>query len=168
MAPLQPPDTHHLNAAAGWLELGNPREAAAEMDRLSATARSHPDTLEVLWRLCAAGRRWVEALDIARSLIRLAPDQPSGWINQSYSLHELKRTEEALSLLRPLVERFPEVGAVAYNLACYSCQLDRLAEAREWLEKAVKAKSRGEIRQLALADADLRPLWPEIAQWADE
>ena len=35
-------------------------------------------------------------------------------------------------------------------------------EARDWLDRAVKAGGREEIRKLALADNDLQPLWPEI------
>jgi hypothetical protein len=31
---LQPPDSHHLNAAVGWLELGNDIEATEELDKI--------------------------------------------------------------------------------------------------------------------------------------
>ena len=32
MKPLKPPNSHHLLAAQGWLELGNHIEADAELD----------------------------------------------------------------------------------------------------------------------------------------
>ena len=33
--PLAPPDTHHLRAALGWLELGNHVEANAELEQIT-------------------------------------------------------------------------------------------------------------------------------------
>ncbi|MDB6112704.1 MAG: hypothetical protein JWR69_4454 [Pedosphaera sp.] len=48
MNPLAPPDSQHLKAAQGWLELGIHVEANAELDKITATLRSHPDVLE-LW-----------------------------------------------------------------------------------------------------------------------
>jgi hypothetical protein len=32
---LEPPDTHHVSAAIGWLELGNPAEAGEEIARIT-------------------------------------------------------------------------------------------------------------------------------------
>ncbi len=167
MKPLEPPDSHHLRAASGWLDLNNPREAAAELQQLSPAARMHPDTLEVLWRLCAANQRWQEALEFGRLLVRLQPADPSGWLHRSYALHELRRTEEALLALVPAAAQFPEESVIPYNLACYCCQLGKLDEARAWLAHAVRLRGRDDIRALALADPDLEPLWGEIADWAD-
>src|ERR1043166_9428290 len=53
MTRLEPPDTHHLSAAVGWLELGNPAEAGEEIARISPAALEHPDVLEVRWQICA-------------------------------------------------------------------------------------------------------------------
>src|SRR5438477_2256342 len=102
MRELKPPDNHHFNAALGWLELGNQPEAKAELAKISAAHRSHPDVLELTWRILAAERKWVEALAVSRELVRIEPQNPSGWVHQSYSLHELKRTKEALDLLLPV------------------------------------------------------------------
>ncbi|MBK9139372.1 MAG: tetratricopeptide repeat protein [Verrucomicrobia bacterium] len=167
MKPLEPPDCHHLRAASGWLELNNPREAAAELQQLSAAARMHPDTLEVLWQLCAANQRWQEAVEFGRLLVRLQPSDPSGWLHRSYALHELRRTEEALTLLVPAAAQFPKESIIPYNLACYCCQLGKLDEARAWLANAARLRGRDEIRRLALADSDLQPLWSEIAEWSE-
>jgi tetratricopeptide (TPR) repeat protein len=133
---LQPPDTHYLNAAAGWLELGNSAEAMRELAHVSVTSRSHPAALELRWQICAHDRNWAEALEAARQLVAADGNNPSGWIHQSYSLHELKRTGEARECLLPLVERFPNLSTIPYNLACYACQLTKLPEARKWLKRA--------------------------------
>jgi tetratricopeptide (TPR) repeat protein len=162
MRKLTPPDNHHLNAATGWLELGNAAEAKAELARISSANRSHSGVLEVNWQICAAEKNWPAALATARNLVQLDPENVSGWIHQSYSLHEMKRTQEALDLLLPIIEKFPGVSTIPYNLACYACQLGDLEPARNWLAKAVKIRGKEDIRKVALADADLRQLWEEI------
>ena len=47
MKPLQPPDSMHLTAAQGWLELGNHEEAFEELEQIDAPLRGHLDVLEV-------------------------------------------------------------------------------------------------------------------------
>jgi len=51
---------------------------------------------------------------------------------------------------------------VESNLACYECQLGDLSQARKWLETAFKAGDRKELKRMALADSDLKPLWAEL------
>lgn len=167
MAPLEPPDTHYLNAASGWLDLGNVPEATAELQRLSATAAAHPEVLALQWCIHAHARAWNHALATADRLIEAAPDNPGGWVDRSYALHELRRTEEAWTLLLPLARQFPRVLTIPYNLACYACQLGRLDETRRWLHEAARLKSLGYIKRMALKDADLKPLWSEIEAWPE-
>ena len=162
MRELTPPDSHHLNAATGWCELGNVAEARTELKRISAANRDHPRVLEEEWRICAAEKHWLPALEVARRLIEVAPDNPSGWIHQSYSLHELKRTREAFDLLLPVVEKFPGVSTIPYNLACYACRLGDLEGARSWLTEAVRIRGKADIKRTALEDPDLQPMWEEI------
>jgi Flp pilus assembly protein TadD len=165
MSVLEPPDSHTVRAAQGWMDLGNPREAAAELARLSPRALGYPEALEVRWRLCASQKQWNEALAIAGELVAAAPNNAAGWVDQSYALHELRRTAEARALLMPAANRFPEVCIIPYNLACYACGLGDLDEARRWLERAAQIRDRSEIRAMALEDADLEPLWPLIRTW---
>ena len=162
MSILGPPDTHYLSAAQGWLELGNPTEASQELACISPPNAGQPDVLEVRWTLLAHQKQWEAALEQARQLIQADPDRCTGWIDQSYTLHELKRTEEARRALLSVATRFPNVMILPYNLACYACQLGDLPDAREWLAKAIALSGREEIRKMALADLDLQPLWPEI------
>lgn len=149
---------HRLNAAIGWLELGNPREAEAEFLALEPRHREHPDALEVQWRICASRKDWPQALEVAHKLQLSAPDNPAGWIDRSYTLHELKRTREAWDLLLPAAQQFPKIGIIPYNLACYACQLGDLESARKCLEAAIQCKGKDEVKKLALSDTDLLPL----------
>ena len=158
MRTLDYPDRHFVRAAEGWLELGDSAEAARELRQLTKAAEKHPDVLELRWRLYALTHQWDAALAIARAVIITAPERPSGWIHQSYSLHELKRTDEAWEQLLPAASKFPEDTVIPYNLACYACQLGDLLVARDWLQRAVKLLGKAEIKSMALSDGDLAPL----------
>jgi tetratricopeptide (TPR) repeat protein len=164
MEELGPPDTHHLSAAFGWMELGNPAEAKAELAKLSPGLAEHPDVLEVTWAIHAAAKDWTEALCTAERLIRLAPNEAASWLHFSYAMRRAASggLEAAWHALLPAAERFPTEVTIPYNLACYACQLEQLEEARRWLQRAVALSSKARIKGMALADSDLRPLWSEI------
>jgi tetratricopeptide (TPR) repeat protein len=159
---LQPPDTFHLRAAQGWLELGDHVEANEELENIKPELRAHPDVLKVRWEIYAAAKKWEAALDIAAALVRLAPEEASGWVNRSFCLHELKRTAEARDNLLRVVDKFPISATIRYNLACYECQLGRLAQAKDWLGKAFEIGDAKQMKLAALDDPDLEPLWKQI------
>jgi hypothetical protein len=60
--------------------------------------------------------------------------------------------------------KLPLLFAVPYNLACYACQLGNLKEAWEWLQVAVELCDAEEIRNLAINDPDLEPLWDQVRE----
>lgn len=165
MPELEPPDTFHLSAAIGWLELGNPSEAGEELARINAPLLDHPDVLEVRWSVCAAGESWDAALQVADRLIDLAPERSSGWVHRAYALRRSPGggLQMAWDALRPAFEKFPKELIIPYNLACYAAQFDRLDEAWEWLHKAMEIAGDIKIvKEMALRDADLKELWKRI------
>jgi tetratricopeptide (TPR) repeat protein len=114
-----------------------------------------------LANLCKSKK--VEACaDIAQAISKLLPEYLFGWVHLAYSLHEMKRTKEALSTLLPIADKFPNEWVIPYNLACYSCQLGELNEAFRWLERAFAVSGKAEIKTKALEDRDLEPLWKHI------
>ena len=115
---LQPSDTLHLQAAQGWLVLGNHIEAHAELDNIMANLRAHPEVLKVRWEIYAAAKKWKATLDIAADILKLNPDDPFGWVHRSYALHELNRTAEARDNLLRVVDKFPTSATMRYILAC--------------------------------------------------
>jgi hypothetical protein len=79
---LEPPDTIHLEAAHGWIELGNHLEANEELENTATENHAHPAVLEVRWQIFAkAEQEWNGALEAASALVRLAPEHPLGWPN---------------------------------------------------------------------------------------
>jgi tetratricopeptide (TPR) repeat protein len=167
MSPLDLPDTHHLSAAIGWLELGNPGEAGEEVAKISPHNLEHPEVLEVRWQICAALKSWEVALEIAEHLKHKAPDRDSAWLHHAYAWRRVKEggLQKAWDALRPAHEKFPKSALIPFNLACYAAQLGRPEEAWEWLHKAMEAaKDVNTIKQMALADDDLRTLWDRIKE----
>jgi len=162
--PLLPPEAFHLQAATGWLALGNVKESRAELEQLSAAHREHPDVLESWWRVFSEEKNWPAAFECGAKLSVVAPSRATGWIAQAFSLHELKRTREAYELLHSVVGRFREHFVIPYNLACYQCQLGNNDEALKWLQHAIDAADAKTIREMALNDADLSPLRKEMAR----
>ena len=167
MKRIEPPDIHCLSAAVGWMELGLPAEAETELDKISAPLQCHPDVLEVRWLLLAQTRRWENALAVAQALLKGAPNRSSGWLHQAYSLRRVSKDglQQARQALLPAYDKFPREPTIAYNLSCYACQMQQLEEARAWLRCALKIGGKRKIKQMALDDPDLQPLWEEIRKF---
>jgi tetratricopeptide (TPR) repeat protein len=167
MIVLQHPDNLHLQAAVGWLELGDHLEANEELEKITASLRAHPDVLVVRWQVYAKAEQWEGAFEIARSLVAMVPDFPNDWIYQAESLRRMpgQGVKGAWAALLPAADKFPKEAAILYNLACYSCLLGKIADAWAWLEMAFKVV--GDQKQLklrALNDRDLEQLWAEIRE----
>lgn len=162
-------DLHHLRAAVGWLELNNASEALLELDKLSETLQSHPDVLETRWLALAQNQRWDAATKVGRALIATAPDRAASWLHHAYALRRSPGggVLAAFNALAPAADQFPTEATIPYNLACYTCQMERDSdETMAWLHRAMKAGVRKAILEMALNDPDLEPLRAEIAQLA--
>lgn len=169
MKPIEPPDSFHLNAALGWLELGNPREADAELLQISPALLEHPAVLELRWQIEAKLGHWPQCLAAANRLLEVLPDNPSGYIAKAYALRRIEggSLEAARSALQPALAKFPQEPVIPYNLACYACRLGQLDHARALLKLAFALAKSRKFREMALDDSDLRELWGEIRQNSD-
>ena len=162
--PLDPPDSHYLSSAIGWLGLGNWQEANEELEKIAPALRAHPEVLEVRWLVYAKAGKWEPCVDIGNALVKTAPERSVGWIHCSLALHELKRTQEAADLLVQAAFVFPTEWLIRYNLACYACLLGNYKEAQEWLKIAFSMGEANQVKLMALNDPDLEPLWNAIGQ----
>ena len=160
---IEPPDSHHLLAAEGWLELGDYLQAIEELKKISLQGRFHPMVLLTHWEIHALAKQWTFAHIIAHALVVLFPDEPVGWINSSFALHQMKRTKEAWTTLLPAAKLFPSNAIIAYNLACYACQLGDMVSAWKWLDKAISLGEPLKVKSAALDDPDLKPLWEKVS-----
>ncbi len=162
MNPLEPPDLHHFRSAEGWMELGNPREALADLARLSPESWPHPDVQLLRWNVYARLKDWPACLAVAREMIQADPHNSNGWINQSNALYFSGCAQEAYNALHKVIGNFPGNASFPYNLACYAAQLGQLELAWDWLLKAFQISPPDKMKELALSDHDLEPLWPQI------
>ena len=153
-------DQRHLTAAEGWLELGLHLEANTELEKIRPQLRDHPDVLDIRWQIYAKEKKWEACIDIATAIINRAPKRSDGWINRSFALHELKRTQEAFDLLLPVVDKFPKIWTIPYNLACYASVLHQF-DPQTWLKRAL-AVDQQTVQAAAIEDEDLKPLWASL------
>jgi predicted Zn-dependent protease len=157
-------DQRQLNAAEGWLGLGDWVQASKELELITPEMRAHPAVLRVSWGIYAKAEKWELAAEVAQGITVILPDNSWGYIHFAYSLHELKRTREARAVLLPVAGKFPDQYIIQYNLACYCCQLGELKDGLRWLGKAIDVAGKQHIRIMALEDPDLEPLWKQISE----
>ena len=131
---LRPPDSHHLQAAEGWIGLGNYADAG----------------------------KWDACLDIVTALTTMTPERRFGWIHRAHTLDKLGRTMEAKDLLLSVVNDFDANSTMPYHLAQYCARLGQIDQAKQWLGKALLAadglEAADRLRNLALEDPNLEPL----------
>jgi tetratricopeptide (TPR) repeat protein len=164
--PLEPPDNHYLSAAIGWLELGNWREASEELGRIAPALHAHPDVLWVRFQVYSEAAKWDMAAEIARALVQITPTEPQFWISHAYATRRMPGggIPQAKEILDKAQSLFPKEPQIAYNLACYACQLGNHTDARKWLKAASDLGDARRVKLMALADPDLEPIRTEIRE----
>lgn len=160
---FEPPDSFHISAAIGWIELGNYLEAGEELDKISHQHKSHPAVLNIRYAIYAAAKKWGEAAAIATALVEMQPKDPGHWLNLAYAARRKPQGSlaEAKSILEKAAQLFPREPTLFFNLACYDSQLGNLPEAKRWWDCAIETGDKEELEQMMMGDPDLDPLRKE-------
>lgn len=164
MNALTQAERFQLEAAEGWLMLGNPVEAHEELEKITGESSYHPTVLSMRWQVYAAAGWWEAAYVVSRALCELAPQSPAAWICQANTLRHYKGVVEAWSMLLTVVKKFPEDAIIRYNLACYAAQMSLLEESCGWLVQAFELEESTQLKVAAIYDPDLQPLWDKIGR----
>ena len=166
LAQLKHPDTMHLKAAVGWIQLGDYDSANDELEKIRAEWRAHPDVLDLRWLIYSNDEQWDACLDIASAIVKMVPDRAQGWLDKAFSLRRANDggVEKAKAVLGEAAKLFPTEWAIHYNSACYCAQLGQLDAAQEHLGKSYELGDAQQIKLMALDDEDLKPLWESEAQ----
>ena len=131
---------------------------------LAARTRNTPGDTEFSARYCSAIRclRSPAVQKITGTPFAAA----QGWLHRAYVLRRVAGggLTQAWEALLPAAKKFPKEPVIAYNLACYACQLLQPDLAREWLRRALLVGDKEVLKKMALADDDLQPLWQEIKE----
>lgn len=169
--PLNMPDIFRLQAAEGWLGLGDVTSATNELREMSPAVRTHPSVLCVRYQIYAQEKQWDRAVELASELIKILPEEESVWINLAYATRRKTggSIPEAKKILEVAQPKFPGLYLFSYNLACYCSQLGEFVQAERWLRKAAGI-DKTSVKKMALEDPDLKPLWRNLGRtlWEEE
>jgi len=161
--PLPAEAQRHVDAADGWLSLGNHVEASAELGKVQSKNGRHPDVLQARWLVCAKAEKWDVCLDLATAITQVAPERRLGWLHRAHSLGKMGRISEAKEVLLSAARQFHPDCAISFYLAGYCTQLGQVKEARDWLGQAIEAQHDDkELRRLklrSLDESELELLW---------
>jgi len=155
-----------LEAAIGYLDLDLPDEAWRELDQIEPPEHDLPEIMFGRVDVRMRQKRWTEAVKLADELCAQHPDHHAAYISRSFCLHSLGRTADARQKLLEAPRSIIQVPVYHYNLACYECQLGNLTDAKRYLVHAFGMHSN--FLEIASADKDLEPLWPELEQLSRE
>lgn len=164
MKALTQAERFQLDAAEGWLMLGNALEAHEELEKLPGDLAYHPAVLSMRWQVYAAARWWEAAYVVSKALCELAPGSSEAWVCQANTLRNYKGVFDAWMLLLGIVKKFPGEPVIRYNLACYAAQMGLLEESCAWLVQAFEMEEAIELKVAAVCDPDLQPLWDRIGR----
>jgi predicted Zn-dependent protease len=159
-------DRRHLDQAQGWIELGLHSEAQRELWEITPRFRQHPEFLETQCQIFIHKKRWIDCAVIGKVILAQDAENAMGYILLACALEYLEGIQSAYDTLRPAADRITDSLTIYFNLACYSCELGRLHEAKKWLartfKEAVDSEYDGFFQRLAVDDLQLEPLWAEI------
>lgn len=142
-----------LNAASGWLDLGLPDEALAELEALPLEDRSNRRALELKLSAQMENESWNPASETARLLCLKAADEPEFFLRAAFCLHETGDTLAACNWLLRGPKSLFEMAIFHYNLACYLWTLGEANRARSHLRQAIAMDQT--FLDAALSDRDL-------------
>lgn len=157
---LEPPDQRHWQAATGYAELGLFLEADTELDKIDPFNRAAPEVLAVRLVIYRGLEKWLLMREIAKRLAEFQPNDIQWTISLAYATRRSESIQSAKEILRNPESKFPNDGAIKYNLACYACQTGDIETAKHYLKKAFAIDSNW--RRNALRDEDLKPLWDSL------
>lgn len=156
---LNEPDSFHLRAAEGWLELGDATSAGDELEEISSEEKTHPAVLSMRCAIYLQAQKWDYAAEVAQVITEASPEDAGGWIHLAYATR--RKTgggiPQAKIILLAAESNFPGHYLFPFNLACYCSQLNELEEAERWLRKAMSIDEI-HVMKLAMSDPDLKPL----------
>lgn len=146
--------------ALGYLELGLPEDALAELDEIR-----QPDAVALHLRVDALFRLgdWATAAAICLPMTEQDPADPGWWIQAAYAQRRAASIQEAEMILLAGLTRHPADAMILYNLACYSCVLGRPEDSREYFHRAM-ATDPEPMLKMGLIDPDLEAIRPWLLE----
>jgi Flp pilus assembly protein TadD len=136
-------------------------DAAMVLEEIAPEDKTRNEVLGARVGIYMAAKKRDMAAVVARHLVKVEPENEAWWINLAYSVRRSEGVENAEAILLQAQAIHPKVAMIAFNLACYASVAVRVEEAKERLRHAIELDK--DVRQFALGDEDLRPLWDWIS-----
>jgi len=146
-----------LLAADGYLYLGMPAHALAELESIDSTSQHASPVLRARVRVLLHLKRWTEANSLSAAGNSLYPEENEFTVQRAFALHQMKKGIDAAQVLLSAPEWIRRTGILHYNLACYEAQLGDLSTARQCIKVAIEINSA--FKKNARTDPDLARLW---------
>ncbi len=146
-----------LLAADGYLFLGLPSRALAELESIDDAAQHASPVLRARVRVLLHLKRWDEADALSSAGNSLYPEENEFTVQRAFALHQMKKGGDAVQVLLSAPEWIRRTGILHYNLACYEAQLGDLTTARQCIQAAIQINS--SFKKNARTDPDLARLW---------
>ena len=151
-----------LDAAAGYLALGMIQEANDEIEAIPTPAKISKDVMGARVEIYSAAREWEHMREVAAFLVREWPEDAQHWISLANATRRCRSITEAVAHLVNAMALHPDEPIIPFNLACYAAQAGRIEDAKLCLVRAIALSP--DIRQRALDDPDLEPLWAGVGK----
>lgn len=146
-----------LRAAEGYMELGMPVDAHAELEEIAPESRDHSDVLALKVRIYRSLEKWESMQAVARTLAFRDPQSAHWVVSWAFASRRADSINTARLILLEAVERLPGAAVLHYNLACYECLLGDVEVARGRLKHAIGLD--GNLRAKAIDEEDLKAIW---------
>jgi Flp pilus assembly protein TadD len=151
----------HVLASSGYLELGMFDDAALVLEEIAPEDKTRNEVLGARVNLYMVAKKWDMAAAVGNHLVKVEPENSGWWINLAYATRRCEGIESAEAILLRARQLHHDNAMIEFNLACYASVTGRMEEAKARLRHAIELDKN--IRELALDDEDLRPLWDWIA-----
>ena len=136
-------------------------DAAQALEEIAPEDRTRNEVLGARVNLYSAAKKWDMVAAVASHLVKVDPQTAGWWISLAYAVRRTESVEKAEAILLRAQAIHPKVAMIAFNLACYASVSGRIEDAKARLRHAIELDK--DIRELALDDEDLKPLWNWIA-----
>lgn len=150
-----------MDAARGYLYLGLPDEALAEIEPVPFSHRFTREFMELRTSIHMARKQWLEALVISRNVCHLFPDSEHGFLDASRCLHKLGRTQEAKDVLLQAPSSLRTKAVHHFQMSRLEAKMGNVDSARKSLKRAIALDPK--YRKLALKSEELHAISAEIA-----
>lgn len=145
-----------LGYAEGYLALGIKGGAAEALAEITGPEREATPVLAMWLVVYNEDEDWARASRVGAVLVEREPGVAGFWIQWAYATRRHTGIEPAREILIRGLGLHPREAVFHFNLACYEAQLNRLEDARAFLDTACGLDA--EFIELAKTDDDLAPL----------